>query len=87
MADTSFFADEFITHIHITNGQIKSLEKAKIIAEALEVIEEEMGIGTTKLTFDDCFFCSDVNRKLLEKSPMEENMRDIILECQRQQHE
>lgn len=40
----SFFSDEFITHIHITNGQIKSLEKAKKIVDALEIIEEEMGI-------------------------------------------
>jgi len=72
--------DEYTTEIHIYNGQIKSLEKAKRIAKALDIIEKEMGIHTVRLYIKWCFFCPDINLSNLGSTIMEQHLRDIILQ-------
>lgn len=68
----------FITTIIIRNWQIKSLEKAQAIAQALDTLEKEMGIHETLITFEGVFICPDIDIENLCATPMERNIRDMI---------
>jgi hypothetical protein len=59
--------------------QIKSVKKAKLLAKALAVIEEECGIHEVKIELKDVFICPWINLEALDKTPMEELLREIIL--------
>ena len=72
---------EYITEIIIKKWQIKSLEKAKKIAKAIETIEMECGIHECKITFSECFFCPDIDLNKLIDTPMEECLKEIIEIC------
>jgi hypothetical protein len=83
MRKTKFWGelfDEYTTEIHIYNGQIKSLEKAKKVAEALDTLEKEMGIHVTRIFMQWCFFCPDIDLSELWNTHMENHLRNIILE-------
>jgi hypothetical protein len=54
--------------IHIENCQIKSLNKAKAVAAALDIIEKEMGVGPVRIRFKNCFICPDIDLMQLYKS-------------------
>ena len=58
--------------------QIKSLKKARKLAKALEVIEEECGIHHVKIVIKDCFVCGWIDLEKLNKTPMERLLRDIL---------
>lgn len=73
--------DEYTTEIHIYYWQIKSLEKAKKVAKALEILEEEMWIHTTRLYMKWCFFCPEIDLSKLGDTYMEKHLIDIILQC------
>lgn len=63
----------------ILNGlQIKSLDKAKKLAYALNIIEEECGIREVKITFKNIFFCPWINEELLCETEMECLIRDLV---------
>lgn len=58
--------------------QIKSLDKARKLAQALNVIEEECGIHQVRITIKDMFICPWIDIEELDKTPMERLLRDII---------
>ena len=58
--------------------QVKSLEKAKKLAYALNIIEEECGIKNVKIILKDLFFCEWIDIDLLNDTEMECLLRDII---------
>lgn len=67
-----------ITEIIIKNWQVKSLKKAKLLAKALDIIEKEIWIHCVKITLDTMFICPDININLLNKTPMQKILRDIM---------
>ncbi len=58
--------------------QIKSFDKARKLAQALTVIEEECGIHEVKIELEDIFICPWIDIDQLNGTPMEELLRDII---------
>lgn len=66
--------------IKLQGLQIKSLEKARKLAEALNTIEEECGIHHVDITLKDCFICGWMDLHKLDQTPMEELIRDILLQ-------
>ena len=58
--------------------QIKSLEKARRLAAALTVIEEECGIHEVKIEINGYFLCEWVDLEKLNQTPMEKLLRDIL---------
>ena len=58
--------------------QVKSLKKAKKLAKALNVIEEECGIKQVRITLKNMFICPRINLKKLQDTDMERLLRDII---------
>ena len=66
------------SEIILKNIQIKSLEKARRVAQALTVLEEETGIKETKITLDNVFWCPWINKKQLKHTPMEKLLVEII---------
>lgn len=69
---------EYRTEFTIEWGQIKSIEKAKLVAYALDILEKEAGIKVTKITMKNMFICPDIDIDKLNDTPMERNVRDII---------
>lgn len=59
--------------------QIKSLDKARKLAQALNVIEEECGIHEVKIELKDIFMCPWIDIDQLNNTPMEKLLRDIIV--------
>lgn len=58
--------------------QIKSLEKAKKLAYALNIIEEECGIRDTKIILKDVFICAWIENEKLNETEMECLIRDLL---------
>jgi hypothetical protein len=58
--------------------QVKSLEKAKKLACALDVIEKECGIHHVKITVEKSFICPDIDLRDLNETKMEELLADIF---------
>jgi len=65
-------------HILLENLQVKSLEKAKKLAIALTVIEEECGIHEVRITIANPFICPWIDLELLKETPMEILLVDIF---------
>lgn len=67
--------------IHIENCQIKSLEKAKAVAAALDSLEKEMGIHSVLISFKDNFICPDIDLNILHNSsdPMERTLGELLI--------
>jgi len=58
--------------------QIKSLEKAKKLCVALNIIEEECGIKKVEIILKDVFICGWIDKNDLGETEMECLIRDII---------
>lgn len=58
--------------------QIKSLEKAKKLAYAINIIEEECGIRNTEIVFKDIFLCEWIEKEKLNETEMECLIRDLL---------
>lgn len=67
--------------IHIENCQIKSLEKAKAVAKALDILEKEMGIHEVEISFKNMFICPDIDLTILanSKQPMEKLIGELFI--------
>jgi len=67
--------------IHIENCQIKSIEKAKLLCQALDTIEKECGIKEVRISFANNFLCPDIDLTILEKSkdPMEKLVGKLLI--------
>lgn len=64
--------------ISITNMQIKSLEKARRLAKALLIIEEECGIHEVDIELENIFICPWIDLMELSKTPMEDLLQGIL---------
>ena len=58
--------------------QIKSLKKAKKLAKALNIIEEECGIKQVKITLKNMFICPWIDIEELHDTDMEILLRKIL---------
>ena len=58
--------------------QVKSLSKAKKLAAALDIIEEECGIKNVKITVEDVFFCGWIDKAKLNETEMEKLLCELI---------
>lgn len=66
--------------IILKNIQIKSLEKAQKLAQAINTIEEECGIHEVNIKVVDPFICPWIDLGLLNNTPMETLLSGILLE-------
>jgi len=64
--------------IILVNLQVKSLKKAKKLAKALQVIEEECGIHEVRVTIDGCFVCPWIQLSKLDGSEMEKLLAGLL---------
>jgi len=64
--------------IKLTGLQVKSLKKAKLLAKALAVIEEECGIKEVRITMADTFVCPWIDLMDLDKTEMEALLFDLL---------
>jgi len=64
--------------ITIKGMQVKSLEKARRLAYALNIIEEECGIESVLIVFKDMFVCPWIDFKELDKTEMEVLVRKLL---------
>jgi len=58
--------------------QIKSLEKAKRLSYALNIIEEECGIKEVNIIIKDCFLCPWIDLRKLVSTDMEILVQGIL---------
>jgi len=64
--------------IHLENLQIKSLKKAKKLAKALMIIEEECGIHEVRISVKGLFICPWINLNKLNGNEMERLLSDLL---------
>lgn len=57
--------------------QVKSVEKFKRLAAAVNVIEEECGIHEVDITLKDIFFCPWIDVEQCRETPMER----LLISC------
>ena len=67
--------------IHLHGIQTKSLEKAKKLAYALNIIEEECGIHQVRITMVDPFICPWIDLEKLNETEMEKLLRELMKKC------
>jgi hypothetical protein len=67
--------------IKLENLQVKSLEKAKKLAKALEVIEEECGIHEVEISIDGFFVCPWIELHKLDDSGMEKLLAELFVKA------
>ena len=72
----------------ILNGlQIKSLEKAFKLSDALSKIEEECGIKEVKITLKNMFICAWIDLEQLNRNEMDLLLKDILIQIKQQENE
>ena len=72
----------------ILNGlQIKSLEKAFKLSDALSMIEEECGIKEVKITLKNMFICDWIDLEQLNRNEMDLLLKDILTQIKQQENE
>lgn len=64
--------------IILKNIQIKSLEKAKKLAQAINTIEEECGIRNVEIVLKNCFVCEWIDFDKLNETEMEKLIKELI---------
>ena len=64
--------------ISISNLQIKSLAKARKLAQAINTIEEECGVFEVEIEFESLFVCPWIDINELGNTPMEEIVQDLL---------
>ena len=64
--------------IIIRNLQIKSEDKLRKLAKAIEVIEEECGIHEVEIELENIFICPWIDLKNINDSGMEKLLSNII---------
>lgn len=65
--------------ITLENLQVKSLEKAKKLAKALETIEEECGIHEVEIEISGFFVCPWIDIVQLQNSGMEKLIAELFI--------
>ena len=65
----------------ILNGlQIKNIDKAYKLSDALSIIEEECGIKEVKITLKNMFICPWIDINKLNRNEMDFLLRDILIQ-------
>lgn len=74
--------------IHIENCQIKSLEKAQLLASLLDQLEKEFGIREVIISFKNNFICPDIDLTILSNStdPMEKLIGGLMIKLDIMRH-
>lgn len=67
--------------IKLENLQVKSLEKAKKLAKALEVIEEECGIHEVEISIEGFFVCPWIDLAQMQGSGMEKLLAGLFIKA------
>lgn len=65
--------------IKLENLQVKSLEKAKKLANALEVIEEECGIHEVEIEISGFFVCPWIDLTQMQSTGMEKLLAGLFI--------
>ena len=65
--------------ITLENLQVKSLEKAKKLAKAVEIIEEECGIHEVEISIDGFFVCPWIDLTQMQSSGMEKLLAELFI--------
>jgi hypothetical protein len=58
--------------------QIKSVEKFKLLAAAINTIEEECGIHEVEITFKNIFFCPWIDKEQCRSTHMERLLITLV---------
>tara|TARA_R110000772_G_C13310212_1_gene439958 strand:+ start:6938 stop:7153 length:216 start_codon:yes stop_codon:yes gene_type:complete len=58
--------------------QVKNIDKAKKLAYALNIIEEECGVRKVNIVFKDVFICEWINLNELNGTEMEKLIQGIL---------
>ena len=64
--------------IVLRNCQIKSEAQLRLVAEALDILEVECGIGATWIKLDGCFICPDIDVRRVQRTPMQRVLARIV---------
>lgn len=72
--------------IILENLQVKNLEKAKKLAAAVTVIEEECGIHEVEISIDGFFICPWIDLKQLNETGMEKLLSDLFFKASKQKN-
>lgn len=73
--------------IRLTGCQIKSIEKCRVVAAALNTLEVEAGIRVCRIKLVGCFICPEIDDAALDtlnQTPMELHLRSIIRQIRAQ---
>lgn len=65
--------------IILENLQVKNLEKAKKLAKALQVIEEECGIHEVEISIEGFFVCPWIELHKLDETGMEKLLAELFV--------
>ena len=68
--------------IILENLQVKSLEKAKKLSKALEIIEEECGIFEVEISIENFFVCPWIDMDRLNNNGMEKLLCGLLKKMQ-----
>lgn len=74
----SHFEAPEVREIALVGLQVKSFEKAKLLAGALDVIEVECGIGSVQIRVRDVFVCPDIDWHGFSTTPMETLVQQLL---------
>lgn len=66
------------SRIQLIRCQIKSLEAAKAVAAAVDVIEKVAGIRSVYIEMDETFICPDIDLDELNETPMEKVLSQVM---------
>lgn len=74
--------------IHIENCQVKSLEKAQLLAKLLDQMEKEFGIHEVLISFKNNFICPDMDLTVLSNStvPMERLIGGVFIKLDKMKY-
>jgi hypothetical protein len=65
--------------ISLENLQVKNLEKAKKLAKALEIIEEECGIHEVEISINGFFVCPWIDITQMQNTGMEKLLAELFI--------
>lgn len=66
--------------------QVKSLEKARRLSKALEVIEAECGIHEVEIKIQGVFICPWIDLTKLDRGPMERLLQELLIKYDRKKY-
>ncbi len=68
------------SQVKLEGMQVKSLDKARKLAKALDIIEVECGIKSVRITVEDMFVCPGIDFSRFGKTPMEKLLKELLVD-------